>query len=479
MDYFSDRICGMKFKRWHIIGIAALVALLIFGVVLTRGKTVTITLEGQTLEFQTKALTIGGALHSAGIEVGGKDFVSPSTGKFLHDGQDIVVKKASQVTIRRNGEEVQIESIERTPTTWLDEAGISLNPNDQILLSGQIIPPNQEVAYAPAYSLDIRAAVEVTVHIGGVVQTIHSAMPTLGQALWEAGIQLHEADQLTPPPETPLDAPLSVAINPSQAISIQADGQEYHSFAPESSVGDALALSGIALQGLDYSVPSEDQPVPEDGVIKVVRVVEDVVLETEYIPNWTEWQAVEDLEIDHFHVVDFGTQGLEAKTVRIRYEDGVEVSRVEGEKWVAREPQPRIEGYGTKIVIRTLDTPDGPIEYWRALEMYATSYHPCSDLANTGRCWTGTAGGLKVERGVVGVRYSWWKKMNATTFVYISGYGKAVISDYGTNTVFPNDYWIDLGYGDDDYQSWHQWVTVYFILPLPPPEDIVYVLPLG
>ena len=35
-----------------------------------------------------------------------------------------------------------------------------------------------------------------------------------------------------------------------------------------------------------------------------------------------------------------------------------------------------IVAYGTRIVLRSVDTPEGPREYWRVLRMYATSYYP-------------------------------------------------------------------------------------------------------
>jgi hypothetical protein len=50
--------------------------------------------------------------------------------------------------------------------------------------------------------------------------------------------------------------------------------------------------------------------------------------------------------------------------------------------------------------------------------------------------------------------------------VYIPGYGIAVIADVGGG--FPDGrLWIDLGYGDDDFQGWSGMVMVYFLAPAP------------
>jgi len=148
--------------------------------------------------------------------------------------------------------------------------------------------------------------------------------------------------------------------------------------------------------------------------------------------------------------------------VRIRYEDGVEVSRLVEGQWVARQPQARIIGYGTKVVERTISTPDGPICYWRALTMWATSYHP----STTGST---TASGLPLEKGVAAIdrRY-----IPFYTRMYIPGYGEAVAADVGGGVV---GRMIDLGYSDDDYEAWHQYVTVYFLCPAP--ASIVWIIP--
>ena len=66
-------------------------------------------------------------------------------------------------------------------------------------------------------------------------------------------------------------------------------------------------------------------------------------------------------------------------------------------KAVTLPPTPRIIGYGTKIVIRTVDTPNGPVEYWRAYTMYATSY-AAKYLSGSSRTASGTGRGREPMR---------------------------------------------------------------------------------
>jgi 3D (Asp-Asp-Asp) domain-containing protein len=155
--------------------------------------------------------------------------------------------------------------------------------------------------------------------------------------------------------------------------------------------------------------------------------------------------------------------------VRIRYRDGEEVARQVESESVIRPPQNRLIGYGTRVVVRTAVVDGVTIEYWRAVRMYATSYSPCRSDAN--RCYPFTASGKRVERGVVGVTLQWYYQMRGQA-VYIPGYGRATIEDTGAG--IPGRLWIDLGYSDADYQPWHQWVTVYFLTPVP--SNILYIL---
>jgi 3D (Asp-Asp-Asp) domain-containing protein len=49
--------------------------------------------------------------------------------------------------------------------------------------------------------------------------------------------------------------------------------------------------------------------------------------------------------------------------------------------------------------------------------------------------------------------------------VYVPGYGRGIIADTGGG--IPGRYWIDLGYDDENYESWHFWTTLYFLTPVP------------
>jgi 3D (Asp-Asp-Asp) domain-containing protein len=197
-----------------------------------------------------------------------------------------------------------------------------------------------------------------------------------------------------------------------------------------------------------------------------------VLVELEPVPFESTYQPLEDAEIDTKRIIETGSYGVRANQVRVRVEDGQEVGRtVEGE-WLAREPSPRVVGYGTKIVVRTLATSDGPVEYWRSVQMWATSYSASRagvspDAPNYGT----TASGKPLTKGLVAIDRS---LIPFGTRMYVPGYGFAEAADTGGGV---RGRWIDLGYDDDNYKGWAQYVTVYFLTPVPPASQIIWIFP--
>jgi resuscitation-promoting factor RpfB len=199
-------------------------------------------------------------------------------------------------------------------------------------------------------------------------------------------------------------------------------------------------------------------------------VQEVVAVDQEPIPFDTDQQPAPNVELDSRKILQPGQPGLKAHRIRTRYEDGKEVSQTLESEWVAREPEKQIVGYGTKIVVRTLNTPDGPVQYWRAVQMYATSYSPCRIYPD--HCDDYTALGAKLQKGVVAMTNAWCR-YTCGDKVYVPGYGVGAVLDTGGG--IPGRYWIDLGYSDSDFVNWHQTVTVYFLTPVP--TNIMWVLP--
>lgn len=461
----------MKSRRTLLAAGIAAVLLLAAAALLIPQRTYTLILDGHEQSLRTRALTVGSALRSAGLALSAEDQVDPSSGSLLF-GRDIIrLDRSRPVQIFADGDEpVTLTSASRTPADWLEQAGLTLGPSDRLYSNGQRVQPGESLPLKAAYSLQIRRAVEITLHQGSESQTIQSAAETLGEALYEAGVTLTAVDRLSLPPTMPLTAPLEVTLAAARPVEIQLRDKTLTVMTSAETVGAALADADISLQGLDYSQPAESEPLPSSGPVKVVRVREEVQLQQTALAYGRQTQEDPNTELDQRSVIQAGQFGLQVSRVRTRFEDGQQVSQQAEAEWVAKEPQDELVGYGTKVVIKTMDTPNGPIEYWRAVTVYTTSYSPCRSGGD--RCYPGTASGIPVSHGVISVNRAWYNWFVGQK-LYVPGYGTGVIADVGGGV--PGTYWIDLGYSDADYVPWHSNVTVYFLTPVP--ENIPWILP--
>lgn len=366
------------------------------------------------------------------------------------------------VTILDDGQIHTLTTEKRIPTEILSLAEVTLGANDRLLYLGAPTLLEQPLPEAQNYTLTVRRAVALPIITSGGQQTLQTSALTVGQAMVEAGYILYAADQLDPPAGTSLDGPLTVTYTPSREYTVSMDGKSVVIRSAAATVGQALAEAGIPLQGLDYSLPVESAPLPEDRQIRLVRVVETVTLTQKSIPFTTLSEYSADLELDQQAFTQPGAPGLAVSRVRVRSEDGVEVSCQPESESVVRPLQDRVVSYGTRVVMHTTTVDGITITYWRALQFWATSYHPAETGSDI------TASGRRLQKGLVGIDPDY---IPYGTQMYIPSYGFAEAADTGSII----GRWIDLGYRDDDYVAWHQWVTVYFLWP--PPAVIPYNIP--
>ena len=381
------------------------------------------------------------------------------------------------VTIIDRDQVITLQTDELVPAAILAEAGIAIAPNDRLLVNGLAVPPESPITNPSTGSgqvtqitLQIRRAVTLTISSPQGEQQIQTSAFTVGEALQEAGIQLRASDKVNPPVTSPISQlPITIYYSPSRTITITADGKTIQVQSSAGTVGEALAEAGIPLIGLDQAVPSEKEALPGDGNIRVARVSESVILAQKPIPFESELIASAEVPLDQTQILNPGASGLSVQRIRIRYEDGVEISRVTEQETVVRPPQKRVLAYGTKVEIKTATVDGVQIEYYRAVQMYATSYSPCnSGVAN---CGSTTASGKQLTNGMVALRLSWYYSLRGQQ-LYIPGYGFGTVEDVCGGCV--GKPWIDLGYTDADYKGWSSWVTVYFLTPVP--ANILYTL---
>lgn len=449
--------------RWLALATAVVVVLAGYASLF---KTVTIVADGRVTTILSRALTVGAAVSEAGIDLAAEDTTIPHRLLPINDQLVIGVRRAARVQLTADGQSFFARGSDYSLERLLNEWGLSLGSEDRILLAGQVLDPGAELPAAPFLSLELRRAVNFSVQEDGAAQTLSSSASTLGQALAEHGILLHAADQLQPAAVTPLVAGMQAQLVRAQPLRVALGDELLVLHTTAATVGEALAQAGLALQGLDYSQPAAESPLPSDGAVQVVRVQEQVALTQQIVPFETEWIENPEAELDSTTIIQLGQNGVSAARERIRYEDGEEVSRTQEDLRTLTEPQDQITGYGSKIVIHSEVVDGVEIEYYRKITVFATWYSACNLGLGAGVCGYTTASGLPVGRGMIATYRNWY---NATKLapVYVSGYGPGTIADIGaySDRSVP---WIDLAFDENEPHTWsNKNVTLYFTTPVP------------
>ena len=461
-------------KRLIAIGLGLLfLAGAVLAFYLNAGTRVNLQVDGQRLTIATHASTVGAALAEAGVKLDPADRVRPTLDSPLNPAATIIVERAPLVSVAANGTTYLVRALAASPTGILATLGLSLGPGDVLLADGLPLSDTAQASPALPHTLALERAVDITITDGAAAPVaVRTAAPTVGEALWALGYYVYLGDEIRPAPDTAVTPSLAVTITRSRPVRVQADGRTLAVRTRAATVGEALSEIGLALVGEDYAVPAEEQPLPDSGQIEVVRVREEIITDQQIVPFDTKYQALANVEIDNLQQVQAGVPGVLRRLTRVRYENGVEKSRVAEGKTLVQNPVSEIIGYGTNIVVRSLATPDGAIEYWRSFSMYATSYAAKFTLRVPGTPTYGlTASGKILTKGLVAIDRN---LMPFGTRMYVPGYGPAEAADIGSGV---KGRFIDLGFDDWNFENWHWPVTVYFLTPVPPAGQIRWIIP--
>lgn len=463
--------------RLVLLGALALAALtLALEAYLSTAVDVTVRVDGTVHEVTAYRRTVGGLLRAMGIAFGDADIVIPPPETRLVGAMEVTVLHARLVHVEADGRALQVSTHARTPADALREQGISVGPADRVRVNGepwgldQPFPPAQS-APAPV-RLNLRRAVPIQVELDGVRADLRTAALTVGEALREEGITLYLGDLVRPDLGTPVSAGLQVFVERSVPVEIAVDGRTVETRTRRRTVGEVLADEGVHLVGQDYAAVPLDTPVVPGLRVEVVRVREALEVEQEVIPYETLWQPDPNLELDQQRLEQAGEPGLIKHRYRTVWENGVPRERTLEETWVDREPTTRLIAYGTKIVSRPLETPEGTFTYWRKIRMLATSYSAATAGKDRDHPEYGiTYLGWPMRKGIVAVDPN---VIPLGAKVYVPGYGVGVAGDTGGAIKGRH---IDLGYDEDNLVLWYRWVDVYLLDPPPPKSRIRWVLP--
>jgi uncharacterized protein YabE (DUF348 family) len=377
---------------------------------------------------------------------------------------------SNTILVRSTGGLAPVITTDRIPANILKQAGIHISPADRVLVDGQQYKLDQPLPPASERVLQFIPASQITIQQGNETNIIYSSASTLGQALWEAGYRLTTTDRIIPPTETLLATDMNVTLIPAREISITDGDKTIKVFSAAPTITELLRENGFSLTALDSTEPAADQPLSAGQTIKIIRNREEIVLKQKTIPFENEKINVPEIDQGKTEIIQEGISGLEAIRERVRYTGDKEIDRHEEGSISIREPVKQITHVGTKAVASAVDTGIGSLDYYMTAQVYATSYSPCRQGYD--HCSSGTASGTPLKKGIVAVTQAWYRIFGGTQ-VYIPGYGIGTVADTGGG--IPGKYWIDLGYGEEDFVNWHETVTVYFLKPAP--ANLPEVLP--
>lgn len=214
-----------------------------------------------------------------------------------------------------------------------------------------------------------------------------------------------------------------------------------HFYLPE------LRTNPTPIQAQSLSNEQNLQPIKTES-----RFSEKLIENSEIIPKQTVYKDDPEKEAGIETIINEGSEGKKIQIAKVTYYDGKEYSK----ETLGTEITPakdKIISRGTKVIWKTLDTPEGEIRYWKKIRVWATHY----DSKCKG-CDEWTAIGMRAGKGVIAVDP---KVIKLRSKVYIPGYGQAVAGDTG-GAIKGNI--IDLGFEDAKKAKWSARFTDIYIL---------------
>jgi uncharacterized protein YabE (DUF348 family) len=455
---------------------------------------VLVIVDGRARQVRTRCSTVGEVLADLSIDVGASDRLSAPVTTALEPRMRIEVQHARPVHLAVDGVTRVVRTLGVSADEILAEADIALRPGDRLRIDGELQPKPSEpqsgaihvraaslsglsteakaAALVPVSRVEVVRAAKVHVLDRDTAQVLHSTLGSVGEALSEANVLLYEGDRVVPRLDAPLANGLEVRILRAKPVDVYVDGRVLRTRTQSERVGDVLAELGLSLVGQDVCDPPLDATVADGAKLRVTRVTERTEVEQEELPFETVWVPDETLELDERHLDDPGAIGVRRRRYKVVYHDQTLVERVLEEDWLAQAPRSRQIAYGTKVVVRTLDTPDGEIEYWRRIRVFRTAYtaatcgktrgHPEYGITRLG--WVMRHGIIATDPRVIRLR----------TRLYVPGYGPGIAGDTGGLIIGRH---IDLGFEEGGLSWHHEWGDVYLLTPAPPTGEIPYILP--
>ncbi|CAN5250655.1 hypothetical protein BH24ACT10_BH24ACT10_14040 [soil metagenome] len=153
----------------------------------TTGKTVLLSVDGQTQEVELRGSTVAEVLTAAGLQAGERDVVVPAVGTEVRDGDRVALRRARQVTLVVDGEEREVWVTATSVDEALDQIGLR---DGALALSAS----RSRALPLDGFRLEVGTPKDVVVVADGAARPFTTTAATVGEALAAAGISFDDDD---------------------------------------------------------------------------------------------------------------------------------------------------------------------------------------------------------------------------------------------------------------------------------------------
>jgi len=299
-------------------------------------------------------------------------------------------------------------------------------------------------------SLFTRPYITFSVHQDGLVTSYSSALPTVGDALAEAGVTIGPGDIVYPDPDNAMSQGLHVFVDHAITVNLVVSGVEKTVHTQATTVRELLEEQEVDVQKTDKVSKTPRSKLRNGMTIRVTTIREAVEYVDEPIPFGTVYQHDATLNRGEQVVKQAGKVGHLTREYLVKRVDGKE-TRSELISETLTAPVDRIVAIGTRVPPaqqisaapgEEITCTDGTLHVW-------ATWYTAASSGGSGITKTGTG----VYKGIIAVDPT---VIPLGTQMYVPGYGYGIAADTG-GAIKGNK--IDLGYGENDLKDWRTGYT--------------------
>jgi uncharacterized protein YabE (DUF348 family) len=196
--------------------------------------------------------------------------------------------------------------------------------------------------------IQVLHAKEIIVVLNGRSRTVYVTGPTVEDVLEHVNVRLQQGDRVEPSRSARIEEGDVIVFREAVEVRVRIDGRDRRVITNAPSVAYLLDSMGVVLHRRDRVIPAPATELGSRMRIRVVRVEVRRVTEQAEIAFGTEVVYSAQLLQGQRQLNRAGVPGLQELTYKVRFEDGVEVSRDLLEQKPLRDPVSQILVIGTR-----------------------------------------------------------------------------------------------------------------------------------